>query len=103
MYGVRPKEQEKVYTDLFQKGSKSLYFAACRDENETWVPLLEKAFAKAHGDYAALGGGQVGYVGGLRCSASRLTREQRGTRRSDWRCDDRNLYNKHPQQRHILE
>lgn len=60
MYGVQQRDQEQSYNDLFQKGSKSLYFASCRDENETWVPLLEKALAKAHGCYGALGGGQTG-------------------------------------------
>ena len=28
--------------------------------DETWLPLLEKAFAKAHGDYSAIEGGFVG-------------------------------------------
>lgn len=43
-----------------QTGSRALYFAQCSDENETWLPLLEKAYAKAHGDYAAL---ETGFVG----------------------------------------
>lgn len=43
-----------------QTGSRALYFAQCSDQNETWLPLLEKAYAKAHGDYAAIDGGFVG-------------------------------------------
>ena len=43
-----------------QTGSRALYFAQCSDPNETWLPLLEKAFAKAHGDYATIDGGFVG-------------------------------------------
>ncbi|KAF9429931.1 hypothetical protein BGZ94_008970 [Podila epigama] len=36
---------------------KSLFFSSCKDERETWLPLLEKAFAKIHGDYESLEGG----------------------------------------------
>ena len=43
-----------------QTGSKALYFAQCKDQNATWLPLLEKAYAKAHGDYGALEGGKNG-------------------------------------------
>jgi hypothetical protein len=45
---------------VMQTGSRALYFAQCSDANETWLPLLEKAFAKAHGDYSAIDGGFVG-------------------------------------------
>ncbi|KAM0277566.1 hypothetical protein ACHAQH_005685 [Verticillium albo-atrum] len=38
----------------------ALYFARCDDANETWLPLLEKAFAKCHGDYESLSGGWPG-------------------------------------------
>ncbi|KAL8995630.1 MAG: hypothetical protein Q9169_004673 [Polycauliona sp. 2 TL-2023] len=41
-------------------GSNSLYFGACTDQNETWFPLIEKAYAKAHGDYSALDWGNPG-------------------------------------------
>ncbi|RDL38190.1 Uncharacterized protein BP5553_05623 [Venustampulla echinocandica] len=54
------EDPEKAYRKTYQTGSHSLFFARCRDQNETWLPLLEKAYAKAHGDYAALNGGWIG-------------------------------------------
>lgn len=51
---------EAKYRKAFLTGSEALYFAQCREENETWLPLLEKAFAKAHGDYKAIEGGYTG-------------------------------------------
>ncbi|KZP04006.1 cysteine proteinase [Athelia psychrophila] len=48
-------DREK-YEAIGRKGSSILYFARGRSENETWVPLLEKAFAKLHGDYDSLEG-----------------------------------------------
>ncbi|KAI8895362.1 hypothetical protein BC833DRAFT_601562 [Globomyces pollinis-pini] len=48
---------------LFKKclgGGNSLYYSRCRDPNETWLPLLEKAYAKAHGDYDSIEGGFTG-------------------------------------------
>jgi hypothetical protein len=49
--------KERKYKKNYQTGSDALYFASCVDQNETWLPLLEKAYAKAHGDYNAIGGG----------------------------------------------
>jgi len=46
--------------ESLQKGGEALYFARCRDSQDTWLPLIEKAFAKAHGDYGSLHGGWVG-------------------------------------------
>ncbi|XP_067008745.2 calpain-12 [Anabrus simplex] len=36
-----------------------LVYAKCKDENEYWLPLLEKAFAKYHGRYDLLDGGHL--------------------------------------------
>jgi hypothetical protein len=52
--------KEKKYKKNNQTGSEALYFASCADENETWLPLLEKAYAKVHGDYDAIAGGWSG-------------------------------------------
>lgn len=54
--GKRAREYRKRY----QTGSEALYFAKCADPNETWLPLLEKAYAKVHGDYEAISGGWSG-------------------------------------------
>ncbi|RFU27447.1 hypothetical protein B7463_g8897, partial [Scytalidium lignicola] len=51
---------EEDYRKIYQSNSGALYFAQCSDENETWLPLLEKAYAKAHGDYSAIEGGFTG-------------------------------------------
>lgn len=51
---------EDVYRKTYQTGSLALFFAQNKDQNETWVPLVEKAYAKAHGDYASLDGGWLG-------------------------------------------
>ncbi|KAG4277403.1 hypothetical protein FPRO04_14107 [Fusarium proliferatum] len=53
-------DNESFYRKTYQSGSKALFFAQCRDRNETWVPLFEKVFAKAHSDYASLAVGWIG-------------------------------------------
>lgn len=42
------------------KGGK-VYYARCKDMNETWVPLMEKAYAKIHGCYANLASGFIDF------------------------------------------
>lgn len=46
-----------LYEAIARKGGKILYFASGATPNETWVPLIEKAYAKLHGNYAYLIGG----------------------------------------------
>ncbi|KAL9016517.1 MAG: hypothetical protein Q9185_006138 [Variospora sp. 1 TL-2023] len=57
---VRRLDPEEEYRKANQTGSRALCFAQCSDQNETWLPLLEKAFAKAHGDYHSIDGGFTG-------------------------------------------
>lgn len=52
--------KERKWKKNNQTGSDALYFASCADQNETWLPLLEKAYAKVHGDYASIDGGSSG-------------------------------------------
>ena len=54
------EDVEKHYRKTYQTGSKALFFGQNLDQNETWVPLIQKAYAKAHGDYASLVGGWIG-------------------------------------------
>ncbi|CAG8953395.1 hypothetical protein HYFRA_00010143 [Hymenoscyphus fraxineus] len=54
---IDPQEE---YRKLYQSNSSALYFAHCENPNETWLPLLEKAYAKAHGDFESIEGGWTG-------------------------------------------
>ncbi|KKY23215.1 putative calpain family cysteine protease [Diplodia seriata] len=53
-------KQARRWKERWQTGSEALAFAKCAEPNETWLPLLEKAYAKVHGDYAAIEGGFAG-------------------------------------------
>lgn len=54
------EDVEQHYRKTYQTGSKSLFFGKNKDQSETWLPLLEKAYSKAHGDYASMIGGWIG-------------------------------------------
>ncbi|KZF22520.1 cysteine proteinase, partial [Xylona heveae TC161] len=57
---INRADTEEEWKKTYQSGSAALYFAQCSEQNETWLPLLEKAYAKAHGDFGAIEGGFVG-------------------------------------------
>ncbi|KAF9087956.1 hypothetical protein BGX29_000538 [Mortierella sp. GBA35] len=40
-----------------QSHRRELYFSKCHEDRESWLPLMEKAYAKIHGDYETLTGG----------------------------------------------
>ncbi|UKZ78679.1 hypothetical protein TrVFT333_006425 [Trichoderma virens FT-333] len=50
-------DKARLHRKQRQTNSEALHFARSADPNETWFPLLEKAYAKVHGDYQALNGG----------------------------------------------
>ncbi|EIN13517.1 cysteine proteinase [Punctularia strigosozonata HHB-11173 SS5] len=56
------KNDKDLYNSTARLGSKALYFSSCGSDNETWVPLIEKAYAKLYGDYNSIQGGQASYA-----------------------------------------
>jgi hypothetical protein len=91
------------YRKTFQSNSDALFFGSCADPNETWVPLIEKAFAKAHGDFNAIDGGWPGHVSLLSLPGNMLILSKGGNRRPHGRCYHRDCLRRHPRQRPALE
>ena len=42
-----------------EKQTPNLLYGKCRDSNEFWVPMIEKAYAKLHGSYKAIESGHI--------------------------------------------
>lgn len=50
-------EDKQKYESIARKNGASLLFAKSGSQEETWVPLIEKAYAKFYTNYAHLDGG----------------------------------------------
>ncbi|KAL9628261.1 MAG: hypothetical protein Q9164_007343 [Protoblastenia rupestris] len=57
---IKQKDRAEQYRKALQSNSDALFYAQSAHMNETWVPLIEKAYAKAHGDYNAIEYGHIG-------------------------------------------
>ncbi|PQQ34354.1 hypothetical protein C6H69_06155 [Photorhabdus luminescens] len=63
VYSVRIINQSKIGYLLIDDDLPRVSFSAMEDKNEFWYYLIEKAFAKLHGSYENLGGGNEIYFG----------------------------------------
>ena len=72
-----------VITDLripCYKSSRTPVFGTCKDDSELWIPLIEKAFAKLHGNYESLisGGSEDALTDMTGLAAERIKLRDRG-------------------------
>lgn len=56
---IKEKDRAEQYRKTIQSNSEALFYARSAHKSETWVPLIEKAYAKAHGDFDALEDGHI--------------------------------------------
>ncbi|CAG0880004.1 unnamed protein product [Darwinula stevensoni] len=56
----RYEEWQPIYVDdTLPTMDSELIFGHCNEKREFWLPMLEKAYAKLHGSYESLDGGQA--------------------------------------------
>lgn len=50
-------DDKRQFNKIARQGGKALTFAKSGVQGETWVPLIEKAYAKFYGNYSHIDGG----------------------------------------------
>lgn len=82
----------------FDATTKQIAYGSCSEPQEFWVPLMEKAYAKLHGTYEALNGGNlaegmVDLTGGVSVKYDLSTPEMKTAAESDQLWKDMRKWN----------